>query len=128
MCNDISTRDVQFIFFITTAVLKRTSSFHSWFRHLVEFATFKFATCSLLTCRNCSLLHSTTVNYAHIMSIIYKFPQMIYGNFCGSYLKKILSSSTKDSSYKHMASPWELRHQLLSLPFYGKPRKATVNG
>ena len=53
---------------------------------------------------------------------------MIYGNFCGSYLKKFLSSSTKDSSYKNMAWPWELRQQLLSLPFYGKPRKATVNG
>ena len=82
---------------------------------LVEFATFKFATCSLLTCRIRYLLHSSTVNYAHIMNIMHQFPQMIYGNFCGSYLKKILSSSTKDSSYKHMASPWELRHQLLLL-------------
>ena len=34
ICNDISTRDVQLFFFLTTAVLKRTSGFHSWFRSL----------------------------------------------------------------------------------------------
>ena len=73
-----------------------------------------------------SLLHSTTVSYAHIMSIIYQFLQMIYGNICGSYLKNILSNSTKDSSNKHMASPWELRQQLLSLPLANLEKRPLV--
>ena len=51
---------------------------------------------------------------------------MIYGNFCGSYLKKILSNSTKDSSNKHMASPWELRQQLLSLPLANLEKRPLV--
>ena len=52
-----------------------------------------------------------------VMSIIYQFPQTTYGNFYGSYSKRILSSLMKDTSYKHMASPWELRQQFLSLLF-----------
>ena len=80
----------------------------------------------ILTCRILYLLHSTTVSYAHIMSIIYQFLHMIYGNICGSYLKKILSNSTKDSSNKHMASPWKLRQQLLSLPLANLEKRPLV--
>ena len=34
MCNEISTKRCSAHFFLTTAVLKRTSGFHSWFRYL----------------------------------------------------------------------------------------------
>ena len=69
------------------------------------------------------ICHNTKIT----ISIIYQFPQMIYGNFCCSYSKQILSSSMKNSSYKHLVLLWEIRHQLPSLPFYGRPRKMTVN-
>ena len=58
-----------------------------------------------------------------IMSTIYQFPQTTYGNFYGSYSKRILSSLTKDTSCKQMASPWELRQQLLSLLFLWQTQK-----
>ena len=40
-----------------------------------------------------------------------------YGNFYGSYSKRIISNLMKDTSYKHKVSLWELRWQLLSLLF-----------
>ena len=124
MYNNISTRDVQPIFSNNNCI-----KVYEWLSQpaplLVEFATFEFATIFATYMR---IRYFILPFYAHTMSIIYQFPQTIYGNFCGSYLKKLLSSSTKDYSYKHMASPWELTHQLLYLLLYGRPRKTTVNG
>ena len=40
-----------------------------------------------------------------------------YGNFYSSHSKRIISNLMKDTSYKHKASLWELRGQLLSLLF-----------
>ena len=125
MYNSISTRDVQLIFFSNNSCTETYEWRSQPVPLLVEFATFEFATCLLLTCR---IRYFILPFYAHTMSIIYQIPQTIYGNFCGSYLKKIVSSSTKDYPYKHMASPWELTHQLLYLLLYGRPRKTTVNG
>ena len=56
---------------------------------LVEFATFEFA---IIFATYMRIRYFILPFYAHTMSIIYQFPQTIYGNFCGSYLKKILSS------------------------------------
>ena len=55
MCNDISTKRCSAHFFLTTAVLKRTSGFHSRFRYM-------FATCMPY-----SLLHPTILcsHYEH---------------------------------------------------------------
>ena len=38
-----------------------------------------------------------------------------YGNFYSTHSKRIISNLMKDTSYKHKASLWELRGQLLSL-------------
>ena len=46
-----------------------------------------------------------------------------YGNFYGSYSKRIISNLRKDTSYKHKASLWELRWQLLSLLFLWQTEK-----
>ena len=40
-----------------------------------------------------------------------------YGNFYSKHSKRIISNLMKDTSYKHKASLWELRGQLLSLLF-----------
>ena len=50
-------------------------------------------------------------------------PTNEYGNFYGSYLKRIILNLMKDTSYKHKASLWELREQLLSLLFLRQTKK-----
>ena len=53
-----------------------------------------------------------------IMSKNYQFPRMICENSCGSYLKKTLSNSTEDISYKLTALLWEPKWRSLSLSFF----------
>ena len=58
------------------------------------------------------------------VSILCQLTQTIYGNLYGSYLKRIqIQRKTLElTSYKHMASLWELGQQLLFLLF-SRPRK-----
>ena len=46
-----------------------------------------------------------------------------YGNFYSTHSKRIISNLMKDTSYKHKASLWELRGQLLSLLFLRRTEK-----
>ena len=46
-----------------------------------------------------------------------------YGNFYSTHSKRIISNLMKDTSYKHKASLWELRGQLLSLLFLRQTEK-----
>ena len=46
-----------------------------------------------------------------------------YGNFYSKHSKRIISNLMKDTSYKHKASLWELRGQLLSLLFLRQTEK-----
>ena len=60
------------------------------------------------------------------VSIICQLTQTIYGNLYGSYLKRIQIQRKilELTSYKHMASLWELGQQLLFLLFLRiRPRK-----
>ena len=50
MCNDISTKRCSAHFFLTTAVLKRTSGFHSRFRYLSSSLRSSLLLFLLLTC------------------------------------------------------------------------------
>ena len=60
------------------------------------------------------ICHHYEKHYEHNLPI----PTNDYGNFYRSYSKRIISNLIKDTSYKHKASLWELRRQLLSLFFF----------
>ena len=60
------------------------------------------------------ICHHYKKQYEHNLPI----PTNDYGNFYRSYSKRIISNLMKDTSYKHKASLWELRRQLLSLFFF----------
>ena len=59
------------------------------------------------------ICHHYEKHYEHNLPI----PTNDYGSFYRSYSKRIISNLMKDTSYKHKASLWELRWQLLSLLF-----------
>ena len=59
------------------------------------------------------ICHHYEKHYEHNLPI----PTNDYRSFYRSYSKRIISNLMKDTSYKHKASLWELRWQLLSLLF-----------